>query len=108
MYFVHATAGESVDVVAAERRRDRPVYAETLHNLLCFSNQDYLKQDGAKYHIGMGLPTPEDRVQLWEGVAAGNIATVATDEYTTRSASRWVATTSRRSRAGTSGSSPAA
>ena len=83
VYFVHATAGESVDVVAAERRRDRPVYAETLHNLLCFSNQDYLKQDGAKYHIGMGLPTPEDRVQLWEGVAAGNIATVATDEYTT-------------------------
>jgi len=83
VYFVHATAGDSVDVVAAERRRDRPVYAETLHNLLCFSNQDYLKPDGAKYHIGMGLPTPEDQVRLWAGVAAGNVATVATDEYTT-------------------------
>jgi dihydropyrimidinase len=83
VYFVHATAGDSVGVVAAERRRGRPVYAETLHNLLCFSDQDYLKQDGAKYHIGMGLPSPDDRDQLWAGVVAGDIATVATDEYTT-------------------------
>ena len=82
-YFVHITAGESVGVVAAERRRGRPVYAETLHNLLCFSEEDYLKPDGARYHIGMGLPSPDDRAQLWAGVTAGDIATVATDEYTT-------------------------
>ncbi|MCY4104309.1 MAG: amidohydrolase family protein [bacterium] len=82
-YFVHTTAGESVGVVAGERRRGRPVYAETLHNLLCFSEEDYLKPDGARYHIGMGLPSPEDRAQLWEGVTGGDIATVATDEYTT-------------------------
>ena len=82
-YFVHITAGESVGVVAAERRRGRPVHAETLHNLLCFSEEDYLKPDGARYHIGMGLPSPDDRAQLWAGVTAGDIATVATDEYTT-------------------------
>ena len=82
-YFVHTTAGESVGVVASERQRGRPVYAETLHNLLCFSEEDYLKPDGARYHIGMGLPSPQDRAQLWDGVTAGDIATVATDEYTT-------------------------
>ena len=83
VYFVHTTAGESVHVVASERRQGRPVYAETLHNLLCFSHDDYLKPDGARYHIAMGLPSPEDRAQLWAGAASGAIATVATDEYTT-------------------------
>ena len=77
------TAGESVEVVASERRRGRPVYAETLHNLLCFSEEDYLKSDGAKYHIAMGLPSSDDRARLWAGIAAGDVATVATDEYTT-------------------------
>ena len=35
-YFVHTTAGESVGVVAAERQRGRPVYAETLHKPVVF------------------------------------------------------------------------
>ena len=48
------------------------MYAETLHNLLCFSHDDYLKPDGARYHIAMGLPSPEDRAQLWAGVTDGD------------------------------------
>jgi dihydropyrimidinase len=83
VYFVHLTAGAAIDVVRAERRRGRPVYAETLHNLLCFSDRDYARPDGARFHIGMGLPGPEDQAALWTGVLDGSIATMATDEYTT-------------------------
>jgi dihydropyrimidinase len=83
VYFVHLTAGASLDVVRRERRRGRPVYAETLHNLLCFTDRDYAKPDGARYHIGMGLASPEDQAMLWTGVLDGSVATLATDEYTT-------------------------
>ena len=83
VYFVHVTAGAALDVVRAERRDGRPVYAETLHNLLGFSDRDYLKPDGARYHIGMGLASPADQAALWRGVLDGSIATLATDEYTT-------------------------
>jgi dihydropyrimidinase len=83
VYFVHLTAGAALDVVRAERRRGRPVYAETLHNLLCFSDRDYEKPDGSRFHIGMGLASPDDQAALWSGVLDGSIATLATDEYTT-------------------------
>jgi len=83
VYFVHLTAGAAVDVVRAERRRGRPIYAETLHNLLCFTDRDYRRPDGARYHIGMGLASPTDQAELWRGVLDGSIATLATDEYTT-------------------------
>lgn len=83
VYFVHVTSGAGLDVVRAERARGRPVYAETLHNLLCFSGGFYERTDGARYHIGMGLPSREDQAALWAGVLDGTIDTVATDEYTT-------------------------
>lgn len=83
VYFVHITAGSALDVVRAERAAGRPVYGETLHNLLCFNDRDYLRPDGARFHIGMGLAAPEDQAALWEGVLDGAIATLATDEYTT-------------------------
>jgi dihydropyrimidinase len=83
VYFVHVTAGAALDVVRRERRRGRPAYAETLHNLLCFSDRDYEKPDGARFHIGMGLASPDDQARLWAGVADGTVATLATDEYTT-------------------------
>jgi dihydropyrimidinase len=83
VYFVHVTAGAALDVVRADRARGRPVYAETLHNLLCFSDDYYRRPDGARYHIGMGLPSLADQAALWQGVHDGSVATIATDEYTT-------------------------
>ena len=83
VYFVHLTAGAALDVVRVERAAGRPIYGETLHNLLCFNDRDYLRPDGARFHIGMGLAAPEDQAALWEGILDGSIATLATDEYTT-------------------------
>ena len=83
VYFVHLTAGAALDVVRAERSAGRPVYGETLHNLLCFNDRAYRRPDGARFHIGMGLAGPADQAALWDGVMDGSIATLSTDEYTT-------------------------
>jgi dihydropyrimidinase len=54
-----------------------------LHNMLCFSTEEYAKPDGAKYHIGMGLKEPKNQEPLWAALAEGTLSTLATDEYTT-------------------------
>ena len=67
-------AREPLDAMADARNRGRPVYGETLHNLLCFSTEDYARPDGAKYHIGMGLKPPGHQEALWAGLADGRLS----------------------------------
>jgi dihydropyrimidinase len=83
LYVAHVGAREPMEAIAELRAAGQAVYGEALHNLLCFSTDDYEKPDGAKYHIGMGLKPPEHPPALWEGLADGRLATIATDEYTT-------------------------
>jgi dihydropyrimidinase len=83
LYIAHVGAREPMDAIAELRAAGRPVYGEALHNLLCFSTDDYARPDGSKYHIGMGLKPPEHQPALWDGLADGRLSTIATDEYTT-------------------------
>lgn len=83
LYIVHVTGREPMVAVADLRDRGLTVYGETLHNLLCFSTDDYARPDGAKYHIGMGLKPPGHQEPLWEALADGRLSVLATDEYTT-------------------------
>jgi dihydropyrimidinase len=84
LYFVHVCGASGLRVVEEARAAGQAVYGEALHNMLCFSLDDYRKPDGAKYHIGMGLRPPEDCAALWEGLRDGGaLSTLATDEYTT-------------------------
>jgi dihydropyrimidinase len=83
LYVAHVGAREPMEAIGELRAGGQPVYGEALHNLLCFSTQDYSKPDGTKYHIGMGLKPPEHQPALWEGLADGRLSTIATDEYTT-------------------------
>jgi dihydropyrimidinase len=83
LYVVHVGGREPLGAIAEARAAGRPVYGEVLHNMLCFSTEDYAKPDGAKYHIGMGLKEPGNQEALWEALAGGELSTVATDEYTT-------------------------
>jgi dihydropyrimidinase len=83
LYIAHVGAREPMEAIRELRAAGRPIYGEALHNLLCFSTDDYAKPDGAKYHIGMGLKPPEHPPALWLGLADGALSTVATDEYTT-------------------------
>jgi dihydropyrimidinase len=83
LYIAHVGAREPMDAITELRAAGQAVYGEALHNLLCFSTQDYAKPDGAKYHIGMGLKPEGHQEALWRGLADGALSTIATDEYTT-------------------------
>jgi dihydropyrimidinase len=83
LYVVHVGGWRPLVAISEARAAGRPVYGEVLHNMLCFSTEDYAKPDGAKYHIGMGLKEPGNQEPLWEALADGTLSTLATDEYTT-------------------------
>jgi dihydropyrimidinase len=83
LYIVHVGGREPLGAIAEARAAGRPVYGEVLHNMLCFSTEDYAKPDGVKYHIGMGLKEPGNQEPLWKALARGDLSTLATDEYTT-------------------------
>lgn len=83
LYVVHVGGTRPAVAISEARRAGRPVYGEVLHNMLCFSTDDYARPDGAKYHIGMGLKEPGNQEALWQALAEGVLSTLATDEYTT-------------------------
>ena len=83
LYLVHVAGPAGLGALRDARRAGQPAYGETLHNLLCFSLDDYARPDGAKFHIAMGLPAKAANRALWEGLADGSLSTLATDEYTT-------------------------
>jgi dihydropyrimidinase len=93
LYIVHVTGSEPMKAVGEFRERGQPLYGETLHNLVCFSTEDYEKPDGAKYHIGMGLKPRGHQDVLWAGLADGRLSVLATDEYTTSYAVKMAGTT---------------
>jgi dihydropyrimidinase len=65
LYIVHVGGREPLRAIAEARAAGRPVYGEVLHNMLCFSTEDYAKPGGAKYHIAMGLKEPGNHEPLW-------------------------------------------
>src|SRR5262249_35438208 len=83
LYIAHVGAREPMEAIAELRGQGHPIYGEALHNLLCFSTDDYERPDGARYRSGMGWSPREHPPALGDGLADGRRATIATDEYTT-------------------------
>jgi dihydropyrimidinase len=83
VYFVHVSAKEGVNAIRESRAKGYPIYAETLHNYVSFTAEDYKKPDGMKYHTYPSLKSEEDRLALWDGLLKGGINSMATDEYCT-------------------------
>jgi dihydropyrimidinase len=57
-----------------------PVYGETLHQYMLFSEDDYRRPNGQIYHTYPSLKSKADQQRLWEGTLSGDISCVATDE----------------------------
>jgi dihydropyrimidinase len=81
LYVVHLSSGEALREVAAARRRGLPVLAETCPQYLFLSDEAYGGPglEGAKFVMSPPLRPRDTHGQLWRGLAAGDLDTVATD-----------------------------
>ncbi len=80
LYFMHVSAANGVRAIREARARGLPVYGETLHQYLMYTEEDYKRPNGQIYHTYPSLKSQADQNELWAGAADGTIHTVATDE----------------------------
>ena len=78
-YIVHLSTAEGLACVRAARRSGQKVIAETCPQYLLLDETAYAEPDGLKYVLTPPLRAPHHRRALWEGLADGSIAVVATD-----------------------------
>jgi dihydropyrimidinase len=77
---MHVSAGTGVQAIREYRAKNLPIYGETLHQYMLFSDEDYKRPNGQMYHTYPSLKSKEDQKQLWAGTLDGAINCVATDE----------------------------
>jgi len=80
LYMMHVSAGTGVSAIREARTRGVPIYGESLHQYMMYTNEDYKKPGGQIYHTYPSLKSQEDQDALWTGTLDGSINCVATDE----------------------------
>jgi dihydropyrimidinase len=80
LYFMHVSAANGVRALREARARGMPIYGETLHQYLMYTEEDYKRPNGQIYHTYPSLKSQRDQDELWAGTVDGTIQTVATDE----------------------------
>lgn len=79
LYVVHMNAGGEVDMLAYGQEKGVSVIGETCPQYLFFTTENLRRPDGAKWICSPPVREKEDSERLWEGLADGTIAVVATD-----------------------------
>ena len=79
LYLVHMNAGGEVDVLQYAREHDVPVMGETCPQYLFFTEENLLREDGAKWICSPPMRTTTDLVTLWKGLTSGTIQVLGTD-----------------------------
>jgi dihydropyrimidinase len=82
LYVVHVSSRWGVEAIREARGRRLPVYGEVLHNYLAFTGDRYAGEDGLLYHNYPPLKSMDDQAALWDAIAAGDLDTVASDDFT--------------------------
>jgi dihydropyrimidinase len=80
LYFMHVSAQSGVEAIREARWEGLPVYAETLHQYLMYTEEDYKRPNGQIYHTYPSLKSQQDQDALWAGTVDNTIHSVATDE----------------------------
>jgi dihydropyrimidinase len=80
LYMMHVSAGTGVHAIREARSRRVPIYGESLHQYMLYTNEDYKRPNGQIYHTYPSLKSAEDHAELWAGTLDGSINCVATDE----------------------------
>jgi dihydropyrimidinase len=81
--FAHVSAKEGVLAIEEARRKDLPVYGETIQLYATFTSEDYKRPDGQKYHNYPSTKSAADREALWDGLIKGSISFMGTDHVGT-------------------------
>jgi allantoinase len=77
-HVVHLASGEALDRLSAARRDGCPITAETCPHFLEFTVED-LESMGSLLKTAPVVKSAADRSRLWQGLAEGELAFVATD-----------------------------
>ena len=80
LYMMHVSAAAGVEAIAESRARGYPIYGETLHQYLLYTEEDYKKPNGQIYHTYPSLKSKRDQQGLWDGLQHGHLHCVGTDE----------------------------
>jgi len=80
LYMMHVSAGTGVSAIREARTRGVPIYGESLHQYMMYTNEDYKRPGGQIYHTYPSLKSSADQAELWNGTLDGSINCVATDE----------------------------
>ena len=80
LYMMHVSAGTGVRAIREARAKGLPIYGESLHQYMLYSQEDYKRPNGQIYHTYPSLKSREDQAELWAGTLDGAINCVATDE----------------------------
>jgi dihydropyrimidinase len=81
LYIVHLSARQSLEAVAAARRRGVAIHAETCTHYLFLTDAEYDRPgfEGAKYIMSPPLRAADHVEALWQGIATGDLSVVSTD-----------------------------
>lgn len=80
LYMMHVSAANGVQAIREARARNLPVYGESLHQYMLYTQEDYRRPNGQIYHTYPSLKSQADQDELWRGTLDGSINCVATDE----------------------------
>ncbi len=88
LYVVHLSSAEALARVRAARAEGRPVFAETCPHYLTLTDDRYglPPEEAARYVISPPLRAAGNPEALWDGLADGSLALIATDHVPDRAA----------------------
>lgn len=79
LYVVHMNTAGGADQLRYAKEKGLPIFGETCPPYLFFTEDDYLKPDGAKWICSPPMRSKEDNAGLWESLEDGFMDTVGTD-----------------------------
>ena len=80
LYMMHVSAADGVQAIREARAKNLPVYGESLHQYMLYTDADYRRPNGQIFHTYPSLKSQADQDELWRGTLDGAINCVATDE----------------------------
>jgi dihydropyrimidinase len=79
LYIVHLADAQGMRAVTKARDEGYPIFAETCPQYLNFTSDVYKRPDGRNFVCSPPVKGKASQKALWDGIARGDIATVATD-----------------------------